>query len=286
MHEKILVIEDEKDLQIIYAAILEEEGFDVSVANDFSTAIGILETQAAEVVFSDIILGGRTGVDILRAVRERGLNCPVVLKTGIPTVETAAEAVRLGAYDYIPKPVAPETLIRVASMALRFKKLNDQYEASRKNLEAIFSSVKDAIITVDKNQIIIEMNEAAQGLCGLKDLAIGKPIEPPLLIMSLRFWFVAAMILTSILRETLSPTRSTFLSCNTRSSLLCREGEMSPISSRKMVPPSAVSNLPDLSFIAPVNAPLTCPKSSLSRRLSERAAQLTLTSGPSFRVPV
>ena len=51
------------------------------------------------------MLGGNTGIDILKRVREMGLSCPMVMITGYPTVETAAEAVRLGAFDYIPKPV-------------------------------------------------------------------------------------------------------------------------------------------------------------------------------------
>ena len=57
-------------------------------------------------------------------------------------------------------------------------------------------------------------------------------------------------------------------------------GEMSPISSRKMVPPSAAAKRPILSCTAPVKAPLTCPNSSLSSRFSARAAQFTLTRGP------
>ncbi len=177
MSNKILVVEDEKDLRVLYSSIFGDEGYIVSTAQDFESAIKILDEEYFDVVFTDIMLGGRTGIEILHEIKRRELSCPVVMITGVPTVETAAEAVRLGAYDYIPKPPAAETLIRVASMALRFKKLNDRYKRSQKNLEAIFRSVKDSIITVDENLNIIEMNNAAEGLCGPKENAVGKPVE-------------------------------------------------------------------------------------------------------------
>jgi len=177
MNEKILIIEDEKDLRDMYSSILVNEGYDVLTEENFKNALKRLDNNRIDLIFTDIMLGGKTGVDVLREVKERALTCPVVMITGVPTVDTATEAVRLGAYDYIPKPVAPETLIRVASMALRFKMLNDSYETSRKNLEAIFRSVKDAIITVNEDLNIIEMNEAAEGLCGLKKSSLGMPID-------------------------------------------------------------------------------------------------------------
>lgn len=177
MNEKILIIEDEQDLRDIYSSILAGEGYDVLTEENFNNALRRLDDNRIDLIFTDIMLGGKTGVDLLREVKERALTCPVVMITGVATVETAAEAVRLGAYDYIPKPLAPDTLIRVASMALRFKMLNDSYETSRKNLKAIFRSLKDAIITVDENLNIIEINNAAEGFCGSRENAIGIPVE-------------------------------------------------------------------------------------------------------------
>ncbi len=178
MKQNILIVEDDNDLRMIYATILEEEGYIVFRADSYKSAMNVLGTESTDLVVSDIMLGKMSGVDLLREVKEKVPSCPVVLITGVPTVETAAEAVRLGAYDYIPKPVTPETLIRITSNALRFKDLHDKYETSRKNLEAIFSSVKDAIVTVDDNLRVIEMNEAAQGFCGLRDNMIGSSLDP------------------------------------------------------------------------------------------------------------
>ncbi len=156
--------------------ILKDEGYKVFIATDFEDSISKLDKREFDLVIADIMLGNMTGIDLLREIKERGLKCPVVMVTGVPSLETATEAVRLGAYDYIPKPVKGETLIRVALMALRFKKLNDQYEDSWKNLEAIFSSVKDAIICIDNNFNIIELNNAAEMIYGLRRNAIGNSV--------------------------------------------------------------------------------------------------------------
>ena len=77
----------------------------------------------------------------------------------------------------------------------------------------------------------------------------------------------------------LPPTRKNSSSCSTCSSLACSAGGISPISSRKMVPPSASSNLPGFSLVAPVKAPRSWPKSSLSSSSPGSAAQLILTKG-------
>ncbi|MBW1898329.1 MAG: sigma 54-interacting transcriptional regulator [Deltaproteobacteria bacterium] len=87
--------------------------------------------------------------------------------TGAPNIDTAAEAVRLGAFDYLPKPVKKEILIKAAHLALRHKALDDEKEKYRRNLEAIFSSLKDSIITVDQNMVVIEANRAVKNICGV-----------------------------------------------------------------------------------------------------------------------
>lgn len=176
MNKTILIIEDEKDLRDAYSAILENEGYVVSTAGNYESALERLDENTVSLVFTDIMLGGRTGIDVLREIKKRAAACPVVLITGVPTVRTAAEAVRLGAFDYLQKPVDPENLIRTASAALRFKELQDKYDTSRKNLEAIFKSVRDGILTVDAELILVEVNDAIKEICGIKRDAIGRPV--------------------------------------------------------------------------------------------------------------
>jgi PAS domain S-box-containing protein len=174
---KILVIDDEESIRFTFERFLQGAGYEVETAESYKEAFARIAENDFDLIFADIILGGETGVDILREVKERRLTSPVVMITGYPTLETASDAVRLGAFDYIPKPVQKETLLHVAALALQHKKVIDEKEKYRTNLEAIFRSVKDAIITVDDKMVVVEVNDAAQKVYGLSRDAVGKPFD-------------------------------------------------------------------------------------------------------------
>jgi len=178
MKAKILIIDDEESIRITIKEFLLKEGYDVLGAKSFEETIKIINTERIDVVLSDIVLGGKSGIDVLRNVNDRRLKCPVVLFTGYPDIETASEAVRLGAYDYITKPVEKVTLLHTVRMALRHKSLIEERDKNHAILKATFKSVKDAIITVDNDLKIIEINDAAAKICGLlRENVLGKSFE-------------------------------------------------------------------------------------------------------------
>lgn len=170
----ILVIDDEESLRNTFQFFLQNQDYGpVRTAASFEEAVQALAERSYDLIISDIVLGGKTGVELLKRVRELGLSCPVVMITGYPTVETAAEAVRLGAFDYIPKPVDKEALLKTARIALRQHQLEQgkrraeqERERTRAFLETVFKSVTDAIITVDPQLAIKESNPAARLLLG------------------------------------------------------------------------------------------------------------------------
>ena len=179
MKSKILIIDDEKTITFTLEKFLSQEGYEVDTANDIDEARPKITNKVFDLILADIFLGGSTGIDVLREIKERKLTCPVIFITGYPTVETASEAVRLDAYDYLPKPINNEVLLRIVKKALQHKMLADENTKYRLNLEAIFRSVKDAIITVDKELIVLELNKAAEDICGFPDIkeAKGKKYE-------------------------------------------------------------------------------------------------------------
>ncbi len=177
MKAKILIIDDEENIRFTLRSFLLDEGHEVITVENYHDALAMIDRSDFDLIFADIILGGKTGIDILREIRDRKLHCPVVMITGVPDIETASEALRLDAFDYISKPVLKDELLRVAKMALQHKILVDEKEKYRLNLEAIFNSVKDAIITVDKELLVLEINEAAKDICSLSRDIIGKPFH-------------------------------------------------------------------------------------------------------------
>ena len=105
---------------------------------------------------------------MLRRVRELELTCPVVMVTGYPNINSAAEAVRLGAFDYLSKPVKKNDLLRTTRMALQQyilwrekEKLEAEKERYQQYLETIFRSVRENIITVDPEMRVAELNDQA-----------------------------------------------------------------------------------------------------------------------------
>ena len=174
MSARILVIDDEESIRFTFERFLKAAGHIVATAESCSEAVARINETSFDLVFADIILGDGTGIDILREIKARGLSCPVIMITGDPNVETAGDAIRLGAFDYIPKPINQESLLHATRTALKYKAVNEEKERYRTNLEAIFGSVKDAIITVDNESVVIELNEAAMNMCGYSRDDIGK----------------------------------------------------------------------------------------------------------------
>ena len=175
--KKILIIDDEESIRFTFESFLTDEGHEVTTAKDYDEAVVVLGNTDFDLIFADIILGAKTGIDVIREVRRRNLNCIVIMITGDPNLETASEALRLGAFDYIPKPVRQDTLLHLTEIALKHKAINDEKEKYRSNLDAIFRSVKDAILTVDKELKMVAVNETALTICGLSRKNIGEQLS-------------------------------------------------------------------------------------------------------------
>jgi len=178
MNAKILIVDDEENIRFTLKKFLITEGYEAETADNYSQAVAKLKETDFDLIFVDIILKGKTGIDILKEVHKRKLLFLVVVITGAPTIETASDALRLGAFDYLTKPVRQDNLLQVTRSALRYKRLIDEKERYRLNLEAIFKSLKDGIITVDKDLSVVEINDSAGKICGISgNEAIGKPLS-------------------------------------------------------------------------------------------------------------
>ncbi len=114
----ILVVDDEKSIRSTTKEILSKEGYDVSTANSYSEALGIMDKVYFDLIFTDVRLEGKTGFDVLREAKRQKPACPVVLFTGYPNIESESEAFRLGADDYLPKPLTKDKLLHMVNMIL------------------------------------------------------------------------------------------------------------------------------------------------------------------------
>ncbi|HJR51263.1 MAG TPA: sigma-54 dependent transcriptional regulator [Gemmatimonadales bacterium] len=123
MSGTVLIVDDERTLARAVRAFLIESGYDAEVAPDAEQALGMLETLRPDVVFSDMRLPGMNGVELLRRIREFDPSIVVVIMTAYGTIEGAVEAVKLGAFDYLKKPVDLEELKLLADRAREHSQL-------------------------------------------------------------------------------------------------------------------------------------------------------------------
>ncbi len=165
----ILVIDDEVSLRNTFRTFLQRAGYKTVIAvSSFEEAVKTVSTQIFDLIICDIVLESRSGIDLLKRFRQMGVNCPVVIITGHPQVETASEAVRLDAFDYLAKPVEKDALLKIARLAIQQYRLEKDKQAAelageqyRRFLETIFKSVTDSIISVDPDMNIMKANHAA-----------------------------------------------------------------------------------------------------------------------------
>jgi DNA-binding NtrC family response regulator len=117
--EPLLIVDDEPNIRRILQVSFEKDGMRAIVAADAAEAIQQLESQPIACVLTDVTMPGMTGYELQREIRERWPSVPVILMTAYGTIPQAVQAIRDGAYEYIPKPFDLEALKKVVRSAIR-----------------------------------------------------------------------------------------------------------------------------------------------------------------------
>jgi eukaryotic-like serine/threonine-protein kinase len=132
---RVLVVDDEEGIRQVLSAFLLGGGHEVQTAGSVDDALGRLAHEDFDVVVSDILMPQRTGLELLRLIRDLTPQAKVILVTGKPSYETAIQAVRQGAFEYIAKPVTRATLLRCVEAAVNVKSLEDEARDYRVHME-------------------------------------------------------------------------------------------------------------------------------------------------------
>ena len=172
----VLVIDDEESIRLTFQKFLTAENYTVLLAHDYHSALAHFKNADVDLVFLDIVLGKDNGIELLKEIVQQQSDVPVVMITGNPRIETASEAVRYHAYDYLTKPVRKTDLLNITRKGinyyrlLREKKLIEQEnERMRNHLEMVFQNIQEGILTFDKSLRITTANQKAKQFLGIKD---------------------------------------------------------------------------------------------------------------------
>ncbi len=131
----ILVVDDDESLRRVMQLQLEEAGFEVFTAADGAAALANLEESSPDLVITDLKMPGLSGMDLLKALRERHPETTVIMVTAFGSVSSAVEAMRAGRYDYITKPMDYDQLLLVVNRAIERGRLVDEVRKLRANLD-------------------------------------------------------------------------------------------------------------------------------------------------------
>ena len=144
---RILVVDDEEPIRKTLRMTLEYEGYEVSEASSGSDALDKIEHEPCELVFLDIKMPGMDGLEVLEELRERTTAPQVVMISGHGNVETAVQATKLGAFDFIEKPLETERVLLAVRNALERKELQEEVGRLRIRFERRYQMVgtSDAI---------------------------------------------------------------------------------------------------------------------------------------------
>jgi two-component system, NtrC family, response regulator HydG len=115
---KILIIDDEKDLCLVLSRFLSKHGYEVLEANKGKKALEIINENVPDLILCDFMLEDMDGTSVLKAIKEINPATPVIIITGFSNIKTAVEVMRLGAVDYIIKPLIPEEILMTIRKAL------------------------------------------------------------------------------------------------------------------------------------------------------------------------
>lgn len=142
----ILVVDDEKDIRVLVKEILEDEGYEVSVAENGEAARKARQTRRPDVVLLDIWMPDVDGITLLKEWGEGGMDAPVIMISGHGTVETAVEATRLGAYDFLEKPLSLAKLLLTVQRALDADRLRKENIGLRKKVPRLVEPLGKSVV--------------------------------------------------------------------------------------------------------------------------------------------
>lgn len=140
-----MLVDDDQQVRSITELLLKELGYDVTACPDAQTALNQHRTGALDLVLTDIVMPGMSGIDLLVRLKERDPDLPVILMTGFADLEKAVEAIKSGAFDFLVKPFSSDQLSHAVGKALTYRRLTMMEKDYQRMLEEFNQEVESLI---------------------------------------------------------------------------------------------------------------------------------------------
>jgi DNA-binding NtrC family response regulator len=163
--KRVLVVDDEPMIVSLLSTVLREKGWDVTEARSGTDGIDQLDRARFDVILTDLVMPGDSGIDLLRAAKEIHPDVEVILMTGYATADTAIEAMRNGAFHYIMKPLKPEEVVNLVEKAYSQRQL----QRENRFLKSEIRAAHHVQSVVGDSEPILRLIATLQGIAGVDD---------------------------------------------------------------------------------------------------------------------
>jgi DNA-binding NtrC family response regulator len=136
IHTRLLIVDDDRDMRASLIDLLSDEGYTVEACQTGAEALRAIATSSPDLLITDLVMNGMQGIELLRAAKQRDPGLAVVVITAFGTIESAVEAMRLGAFYYLTKPFKSADLLLLVERGLEEKHLRTEVQRLRREVEA------------------------------------------------------------------------------------------------------------------------------------------------------
>lgn len=163
---KILIIDDEKRVRSGCRKVLSEDGYEVFLAETGDAGLKMIEDDYYDVVLLDLMMPGISGFDLLAHVKTIHPETVFIVITGYATLEHSIEAMKKGAFDFIPKPFTPDQLRMTVAKAIEFTRTLKDIATEKTRIRTLINHLTDGVLATDTQKNIVLANPAFQRMIG------------------------------------------------------------------------------------------------------------------------
>ncbi len=159
--ERILVVDDDKAFRVATRTLLEDDGYTVALATSADEALSVLSSSEVDLILSDLVMTKMTGIELLEKVKANYPDFMVIMVTGFASINTAVEAMRLGATDYLTKPCNNTELLLKIRRALDMRQKDRELMRLREELHSTYSFGSMVTRSEKMKQVILSIRQVA-----------------------------------------------------------------------------------------------------------------------------
>lgn len=157
---RILVIDDEARIRDACSLVLRDQGFEVEAAVDGDKGVEMIQDAHFDVILVDLMMPGLSGLEVLSIVREKHPDTVVIVITGYATLEHSIEAMKKGAFDFIPKPFTPDQLRTIVEKAIKYNRALQDIADTQSRLKTMVNGLADGVLASDRDRRVVLANHA------------------------------------------------------------------------------------------------------------------------------